>query len=200
MVTTLDVRRINMRLKCATSETTPWWTFSLLPFFFTVFKKNFRCHFKIYYPRNSGSEKLWSYFLGRIGTETFMWIVFLELFTISVNFLPFRIFPKTKKIFIESDSKMANFYSYENTSLSAYSTELGADSESMVAFKQMEILLRSNDMQVNDVSFFPLRMPFFGVNFLRWFYCVINFSNRKLGHKRELGKRSNLTPYAFIAS
>ena len=60
---------------------------------------------------------------------------------------------------------MANFYSYENTSLSAYSTELGADSESMVAFKQMEILLRSNDMQVNDVSFLLilLRMPFRGL-------------------------------------
>ena len=60
---------------------------------------------------------------------------------------------------------MANFYSYENTSLSAYSTELGADSESMVAFKQMEILLRSNDMQVNDVSllFILLRMPFRGL-------------------------------------
>ena len=47
---------------------------------------------------------------------------------------------------------MANFYSYETSSLSAYSTELGADSESMMAFKQMEILLRSNDIQVNDVS------------------------------------------------
>lgn len=47
---------------------------------------------------------------------------------------------------------MANFYSYETSTLSAYSTELGADSESMMAFKQMEILLRSNDIQVNDVS------------------------------------------------
>ena len=79
---------------------------------------------------------------------------------------PFPNIPKNlKKIFIESDSKMANFYSYENTSLSAYSTELGADSESMVAFKQMEILLRSNDMQVNDVSFFHLECLFSGLIF-----------------------------------
>ena len=45
---------------------------------------------------------------------------------------------------------MANFYSYETTTLSAYTTELGADSESSVAFKQMEIQLRSNDIQLND--------------------------------------------------
>ena len=163
MVTTLDVRRINMRLKCATSETTPWWTFSLLPLFSLSFKKTFAAILKfttpeIQVPKNFGFV-FWA--------KKFMKILFSRVIHDFCKLLAYL--QNFKNWIIESDSKMANFYSYENTSLSAYSTELGADSESMVAFKQMEILLRSNDMQINDVSFLPLRMPFFGVNFLRWF-------------------------------